>query len=246
MTDEFAAGTTKYQLNLIYLVDTSGSMYGEPINQLNVAMAEAVQVAEEAAMEMEVQLFMRVVEFNSVAKWLIGDTRRGVEHIDWMPLNANGGTDTAGAIDLARGVMHREFLGERNYRPIVILITDGESNDSQKTVEAVAKLKASLKSSTDPNKDKITRIAIGVTGANQTELTNFASIGNIEREDGTIEENVPFVFNVDEVGILKGLLKGVTVSSIASSIGGGVGGDGDDTPVITPKYEEDDGGDWYE
>lgn len=246
MTDEFAAGTTKYQLNLIYLVDTSGSMYGEPINQLNVAMAEAVQVAEEAAMEMEVQLFMRVVEFNSVAKWLIGDTRRGVEHIDWMPLNANGGTDTAGAIDLARGVMHREFLGERNYRPIVILITDGESNDSQKTVEAVAKLKASLKSSTDPNKDKITRIAIGVTGANQTELTNFASIGNIEREDGTIEKNVPFVFNVDEVGILKGLLKGVTVSSIASSIGGGVGGDGDDTPVITPKYEEDDGGDWYE
>ena len=246
MTDEFAAGTTKYQLNLIYLVDTSGSMYGEPINQLNVAMAEAVQVAEEAAMEMEVQLFMRVVEFNSVAKWLIGDTRRGVEHIDWMPLNANGGTDTAGAIDLARGVMHREFLGERNYRPIVILITDGESNDSQKTVEAVAKLKASPKSSTDPNKDKITRIAIGVTGANQTELTNFASIGNIEREDGTIEKNVPFVFNVDEVGILKGLLKGVTVSSIASSIGGGVGGDGDDTPVITPKYEEDDGGDWYE
>ena len=246
MTDEFAAGTTKYQLNLIYLVDTSGSMYGEPINQLNVAMAEAVQVAEEWSMEMEVQLFMRVVEFNSVAKWLIGDTRRGVEHIDWMPLNANGGTDTAGAIDLARGVMHREFLGERNYRPIVILITDGESNDSQKTVEAVAKLKASLKSSTDPNKDKITRIAIGVTGANQTELTNFASIGNIEREDGTIEKNVPFVFNVDEVGILKGLLKGVTVSSIASSIGGGVGGDGDDTPVITPKYEEDDGGDWYE
>lgn len=246
MTDEFSSGTTKNQLNLIYLVDTSGSMYGEPINQLNVAMAEAVQVAEEAAMEKEVQLFMRVVEFNSVAKWLIGDTRQGVEHIDWMPLNANGGTDTAGAIDLARGVMHREFLGERNFRPVVILITDGESNDPQRTVEAVAQLKASLKSSTDPNKDKITRIAIGVTGANQTELINFASVGNIEREDGTIDENVPFVFNVDDVGLLKGLLKGVTVSSIASSIGGGVGGDGDDTPVLTPSYEENDDGDWAE
>ena len=82
MYDEFEAGTTKYQLNLIYLLDTSGSMYGEPINQLNVAMAEAIQVAEEAAMEKEVQLLMRVVEFNSVAKWLIGDTRQGVEHID--------------------------------------------------------------------------------------------------------------------------------------------------------------------
>ena len=86
MYDEFEAGTTKYQLNLIYLLDTSGSMYGEPINQLNVAMAEAIQVAEEAAMEKEVQLLMRVVEFNSVAKWLIGDTRQGVEHIHWTQM----------------------------------------------------------------------------------------------------------------------------------------------------------------
>lgn len=247
MPDEFQAGTTKYQLNLIYLLDTSGSMHGEPINQLNAAMAEAVQVAEEAAKDKEVQLIMRVAEFNTVAKWLIGDTRNGVEHIDWAPLAADGGTDTAGAIDLARSVMHREFLGERNYRPVVILITDGESNEPEKTVEAIARLKASLKSSTDPNKDKITRIAIGVTGANQTELTNFASVGDIERDDNTIDKNVPFVFNVDDVGLLKGLLKGVTVSSILSSIGGGVDGDGDDTPVITPVSGDDgDGGDWVE
>ena len=243
--DEFSIGTTKFQLNLIYLVDTSGSMYGEPINQLNVAMAEAVQVAEEAAMEKEVQLLMRVVEFNTTSHWLFGDTHHGVEHIDWMPLTPNGATDTAGAIDLACSVMHREILGERNYRPVVILITDGMSSDPQKTVEAVAKLKASLKSSTNPNKDKITRIAIGVTGANQTELTNFASIGTIEREDGTLDENVPFVFNVDDIGLLKGLLKGVTVSSIASSLAAGVGGDSDDVPVIVPTYEGDaDDDDW--
>lgn len=241
--DEFEVGTTRYQLNLIYLLDTSGSMAGEAINQLNVAMAEAVQVAEEAAMEKEVQLLMRVVEFNSVARWLIGDTSQGVEHIDWMPLSAGGSTDTAGAIDLARSVMHREFLGERNYRPVVILVTDGESNDYQKMVEAVDKLKASLRSSTDPNKDKITRIAIGVTGAKQIELTSFASVGNIEREDGTMDENIPFVFNIDDVHLLKGLLKGVTVSSIASSIGGGVGSYGDDIPSISMSYGEDDD-DW--
>ncbi len=247
MPDEFQAGTTKYQLNLIYLLDTSGSMSGEPINQLNAAMAEAVQVAEAAAKDKEVQLLMRVVEFNTVAKWLIGDKYNGVEHIDWAPLVANGGTDTAGAIDLVRSVMHREILGERNYRPVVILITDGASNDPEKTVEAIAKLKSSLKSSKDPNKDKITRIAIGVTGANQTELTNFASVGDIERDDNTIDKNVPFVFNVDDVELLKGLLKGVTVSSILSSIGEGVDGNGADAPVITPVPEEEgDGGDWVE
>ena len=246
MYDEFSQGTTKYQLNLIYLLDTSGSMYGEPINQLNVAMAEAVQIAEEAVKEKEVQLLMRVVNFNSTAQWIFGDTQHGVEHIDWVPLKENGGTDTAGAIDLARSVMHREFLGERNYRPVVILITDGLSNDPVETRNAIARLKSSLKSSTNPSKDKITRIAIGVTGANQTELTDFASVGDIESEDG-LKENVPFVFNVDDISLLKSLLKGVTVSSIMSSIGAGVVGEegGEDKPVISPEPPKEDD-DWEE
>ena len=242
MPNDLIEGFTisRYQLNLIYLLDTSGSMNGERINQLNVAMEEALQVAEEAAMAKETRLFMRIVEFNSVAKWLYGDTKQGVEHIDWVPLKAGGSTDTAGAIDLARSVMHREFLGERNYRPIVILITDGESDYPDKTIEAVSKLKASLKSSTDPNKDKITRIAIGVTGANQTELTDFASVGTIEQDDETKNENVPFVFNVDDIGLLRSILMGVTVSSISSSINAGEGGDGNDTVVITPVFKNND------
>lgn len=246
MSDEFSSGTTKYQLNLIYLLDTSGSMYGERINQLNSAMAEAVKVAEDAAMEREVQLFMRVIEFNSTAKWLIGDTNYGVEHIDWKDLGANGATDTAGAIELAASVMHRNILGERNFRPVVILITDGESSEPERTVEAIAKLKTSLKSSSNPNKDKITRIAIGVKEANQAELTSFASIGTIECPDGSFKENAPFVFKVDDVGLLKGLLKGVTVSSIASSVGGGVDGNDDDKVVITPTCDDKGKDDWAE
>ena len=52
-----------------------------------------------------------------------------MKHIDWKDLDANGGTDTAGAIELATSVMQKQYLGMRNYRPVVILITDGESND---------------------------------------------------------------------------------------------------------------------
>lgn len=242
--DEFSAGTTRPQLNLIYLLDTSGSMSGEPINQLNLAMEESLRVAEEAALEKEVQLLLRVVEFNSSASWIYGDTENGVEHIEWNPLYANGGTDTATAIDMATGVMHRKYLGERNYRPVVILITDGESNDYQETIAASERLKNSLKSSSNPNKDKVTRIALGVTGANRAELEAFASRGTIEWPDGRIEENVPLVFDVADVDMLKGLLKGVTMSSIASSIGGGVAGDEDDAPVISPDYDDSPDDDW--
>ena len=187
---------------------------------------------------------MRVVEFNSTADWIFGDTENGVGHIDWMPLTANGGTDTAGAIDKATSVMHRKYLGERNFRPVVILITDGQSNDPEETVKAVEKLKSSLKSSSDPTKDKIIRIAIGVKDANPTELNNFASIGNIERPDGTVDENVPLVFNVDDVALLKGLLKGVTVSSIASSVGGGDVDDPNDNGGIVIPDPGQGGDDW--
>ena len=64
--------TTEQQLNLTYLLDTSGSMIGEKINQLNLAMQEAVDVAEETAVEREVKLRMRVIEFNNGAKWICG------------------------------------------------------------------------------------------------------------------------------------------------------------------------------
>ena len=229
----FEQGTTVPQLNLTYLLDTSGSMYGEKINQLNLAMQEAVDVAEEAAMEMEVQLRMRVIEFNTNAMWICKtDEMNGLGHIDWQPLNASGGTATAQAIRLAKGLMSRKFLGIRNYKPVVILITDGQSDNPAETVAAVNELKTSLKSTKDPNADKIIRISIGVTGANQTELVNFASLGNIIEEEGEKRENVPLVFPVDNVSLLKSLLKAVTVSSIASSVGAGTGDDQDYTTEI--------------
>ncbi len=239
------ASTTKPQLNITFDLDKSGSMVGEPMNQLNVAMAEAVQVCEEAAAEKEVQLLMRVISFNDHAEWTYGDQHSGVEHIDWAPLSAYGGTNTAEALDMTRSIMSRKYLGERNYRPVVILITDGESNNPSETVAAVGRLKGSLKSSTDPGKDKITRIAIGVHGANRTELENFASIGNIVREDGSVDENVPLVFDVDDVAMLKGLLKGVALSSIASSIGAGLEGGGNEI-IIDPVYDSKETGDDWE
>jgi uncharacterized protein YegL len=238
MMNPMEEGTTEEQLNLTYLLDTSGSMIGEKINQLNIAMQEAVDVAEESAAEMEVQLRMRVIEFNNGAKWICGtDEMNGLDHIDWQPLSASGGTATADAIRLAKGLMSRKFLGTRNYKPVVILITDGESNSPADTVAAVNELKTSLKSTKNPNADKIIRIAIGVKGANQTELENFASVGNIIDEDGSTQENVPFVFPVDNISLLKSLLKNVTISSIASSIGAGTGEEQDLTTLDMTEDE---------
>lgn len=190
--------TCQYTLNLIFLVDASGSMTGEPINQINRLTANAIEAAEEMALEKDVQLSMRVAKFNSGANWIFGNTEEGVEYIDWRNINTSRRPDTAGAIDLATSVMHRKYLGAYPCRPIVVLITNSPSNDRQKTEEAVARLKSSMRRPAYPYGDAIIRIAIGGAGAEHTELVNFASIGNIEHPDGTIDENVPLVFGFDK------------------------------------------------
>ena len=233
--------TTKECINLTYLLDTSGSMVGQKINQLNVAMSEAVQTVEEEAISREdIKILMRVIEFNSTAHWLIGDAENGVEHIDWQDLSARGGTNTAGAIRLTTDIMHTRILGTRNYQPVVILITDGESNDYQETINAAQELKASLQSKSDPSKDKIIRVAIGVENANRAELEAFASKGNIEHADGTVEENVPLVFEIDDINQIRSVLKSVTISSIVSSAQGGTAG----SAAATIQADQDDPNGW--
>ena len=234
----------RLELNLIFLLDTSGSMMGERINQLNLAMNEALQLAEETSIAKEVKVNMRVVRFNDYAEWIYGNAEQGLQHIDWNDLTAGDSTNTAAAIDKSIEVMHRTILGTRNYKPVIILITDGLSNEPDETLRAIERLKKSLKSSKDPNADKIIRIALGVVGANQDELRAFASIGDIVHADGTTEENVPLVFNVDNIDLLSSILAGVTVSSIIASICCGVGDNTEDEKVVIKdafeEYEDDD------
>ena len=62
-------------------------------------MAEAIDVAEKTAEQMEVQLRIRVIEFNNEARWICGTNEmNGLRHIDWKPFTASGNTATADAI----------------------------------------------------------------------------------------------------------------------------------------------------
>lgn len=236
ITDFAKTGLDK--LNVIFLLDTSGSMEAQRMAQLNNGMSVSLSAIQEEAEANEIALSVRVVEFNNNAEWIIGKTEEG-EDIDdavnlWTDLTTKyASTNTAAAIRLAKECMHTKYLGERAYSPLVILVTDGVSDDPAETKVATEELRNSLKSKSDPNKDKITRIAVGVVGANQAELEMFASIGTIVDDNGT-HENVPLVFNVNNVKNLANLLKNVTKSSVVSSITGKGAGN-----IIVENKEDD-------
>ena len=206
---------TEPTVNVTFLLDISGSMYGEPINQLNVAMSDAVAIADAAGINLETKVIMRVIKFESTASWHIGNQQTGETHIDWKPLSTGGGTDTAGAIKLARSIMNTNILGTTNYQPVVILITDGQSNDRNATLQEAAALKQSLRN--NAGAERIMCISIGVKGADRTELEAFATKGTIKYASGEIKENTPFVFEISDIETLRNLILSVTKSSIVSS-----------------------------
>lgn len=220
-------------VNLTYLLDVSGSMSGQRIRQLNSAMRDAVDIAEQVARNMEAELKMRVIKFSNDAEWYIGDVNNGVSHIDWKDLDTQVLTNTAAAIDLAGTIMHQKILGVNSYQPVVILFTDGGSNDPQATIEAAERLKKSLHDS--KGNPRVLCISVGVCEADMSELEAFASIGTIKHIDGTIEENVPLVFKTDNIDELTSILKSITLGSLLSSIKNGsnpVGGQSSPSVVI--------------
>lgn len=237
--DEFATGTTTFNTNLNLLIDHSGSTAGQPINQINAAIPEIRDVAIEAAKAKETGIQFRIIGFSDKAGWKVGDRDHGVESFDWTPIDAGGGTNTAAAIDLIASINHRSVLGDKNYPPITGLLSDGQSNEPAKTLQAIEKLKKSIQNGI--------RFAIGVGDANRAELEAFASVGDIVHPDGTVEENVPLVFDVDNIDSLKDIMKKLTVSSIITSTKMGTSNDDRITLNLedtdTDKTEEGDD-DW--
>lgn len=233
---EEGEGITRSCMNLVFLLDVSGSMRGQRINQLNTAMPIALSAARDTADEKEVELFIRVISFSNRANWVMGSMEKGVPVEDacnnWQDLSAAGGTDTAEAIRLACTAMRTKYMGTRNYHPVVILVTDGGSNVRTDTQNAIEELRNALSGGNPAKKDKVWRFAIGVEGYKEEELLDFAMLGTKEDDFGNELPNEPMVFKVDNVADLAKVLKNVTESSLHSAAAAGDTGTAGEAPII--------------
>ena len=120
-------------LPIFFVLDTSGSMTGQPISMLNHAMEEVINILENfAASNADALLKIGVLQFSSGAKWM---QPKGLEEFGdfvYNPLTAGGLTDMGAALDeLDQKLSRRAFLVSTTGRckPIIIFMTDGQPTD---------------------------------------------------------------------------------------------------------------------
>lgn len=221
------------EMHVFFLFDNSGSMTGPRIQTLNEAMETLVPTMASAARSRGVTLFFHALCFNTYIQWLCGSTaEKGVPMDDfhWHEIDAGGMTCTADAIRAVLPGLSRRLVGRRTFRPIVILMTDGESWDERDTRAAIEELKQT---------QRTTRIAIGVHGYNPKELDAFASDGSVVMLDSfgepvgePVEQKL--VFSVMEAGQIAAVIRAASLSSLVDTLDHP---DAENVTVSTPSPE---------
>lgn len=127
--DEFGRGKAVF---LLFLVDSSSSMYGERIEVLNIALDSVIKNFE--IINPDTEILVNVLQFSCGCHWMYGEPVN-IECFQWMPIYANGLTDLGDACRELNNAMSKDrlFSNDNNYSgfmpSVIFLITDGEPTD---------------------------------------------------------------------------------------------------------------------
>ena len=128
-------------IHFFWVVDCSGSMYGEKIGIVNNTIQECIPEMRSAAdNNPNAQLLIRALQFSSGASW-ITTTPVPVEDYGWEDMDANGLTELGKAFDLLAAQLSIPPMPERALPPVIVLHSDGQPTDDYKrSLEKLKKL----------------------------------------------------------------------------------------------------------
>lgn len=185
-------------LHFFWIVDCSGSMYGEKIGTVNHAIQSTIpDMVSAAENNPNAQLMIRTLKFSTGASW-VTSTPVNVEDFAWDDLEADGVTDLGKAFELLSAQLTIPPMSDRALPPVLVLLSDGQpTDDYKKALEDLKKL---------PWGKKAVKIAI--------------SIGQ-DADDGVLEEftgNKELVLQANNAAVLTKMIKWAsTAASLVSS-----------------------------
>ena len=212
-------------LPIFILADTSGSMRGEKINELNLALREMLTALNDAD-DIRGKFQLSVIAFGGEVRLI--QPLEDITGLTLSELTAAGNTPMGQAFEIVQEMIEdREEVTSRAYTPTIVLISDGIPTDCSEEMyrrknyfdwEPLKNLHSGERSS------KCQRLALGIGEDADTEMLK-AFIDNPE---------VPVIRTKDASGIAK-FFRWVTMSTVARmhSV------NPNETSVVAPLFDID-------
>ena len=159
---------------VVLLLDTSGSMAGAPIDELNAALTK---LKEDILCD---SLLANRLEIGIVAFDDEGRVERPIDLIsgesNFPTLSVGGTTNLVGGMNIAMTLVEdrKSFYkanGEQYYRPIIVLITDGAPTNTSDEIDA---LDAQIQSKSDEK--RFVFLPFATTGVDDTGMKRLAKL----------------------------------------------------------------------
>ena len=223
--DRFVAREPR-PLPIFVLADTSGSMNGEKINELNLALREMLNALNNAD-DIRGKFQLSVISFGGDVKVI--QPLADISEITLTELTASGNTPMGQTFEIVKEMIEdREVVSSRAYTPTIVLISDGLPTDCTEEMyrrknyfdwEPLKSLHSGERSS------KCQRLALGIGEDADADMLK-AFIDNPE---------IPVIKTRDASGITK-FFRWVTMSTVArmSSV------NPNETAVVAPLFDIDE------
>lgn len=119
-------------LHFFWVVDCSGSMYGEKIGAVNHAIQSTIpEMADAAKDNPNAQLLVRTLKFSTGATWVTPNPVN-IEDFAWDDLDAGGVTDLGKAFEMLAAQLSIPPMTDRALPPVIVLLSDGQPTDDYK------------------------------------------------------------------------------------------------------------------
>ncbi len=135
------------RLPVYFLLDTSGSMYGEPIQALNNALSGMVNTLRTDAQALD-SLWLSMITFDREVKEIVPLTELAAFQLPEITCPQSGPTHTGLALEMLEKKVATEVKkGNENqkgdWKPLLFMFTDGKPSDLLLYREMIPKIKAS-------------------------------------------------------------------------------------------------------